>query len=133
MKISEAPYQQHSLEYSLLNKMRPEVYGFIAGIFKRLNICQALGITTSDFLDFLIDIEKGYKDNPYHSFYHAVDVAMVLYHMMVQYDMSEYITKIDLAVIMIAALCHDIGHVCLLFNLYTMTHTDLFVLLFLAW
>lgn len=76
-----------------------------------MNICQTLGITTSDFLDFLIDIEKGYNDNPYHSFYHAVDVAMVLYHMMEQYDMAEYLTKVDLAMAMIAALCHDIGHV----------------------
>ncbi|KAG2210493.1 hypothetical protein INT47_002435 [Mucor saturninus] len=109
-KVAEAPHEQHSLEYSLLNKSRGEVYGFIAGVFKRLGICQALGITISDFLDFLIDIEKGYNDNPYHSFYHAVDVAMVLNHMMVQYDMSQYITKIDLALIMIAALCHDIGH-----------------------
>lgn len=117
MKVSDQ--QEHSLEYSLLNKTRPEVYGFIAGIFKRLKICQALGITTSDFLDFLIDIEKGYNDNPYHSFYHAVDVAMVLYHMMVQYDMSEFITKIDLALIMIAALCHDIGHVNIVY--FTMT------------
>jgi HD-GYP domain-containing protein (c-di-GMP phosphodiesterase class II) len=111
LKISESPYQQ-SLEYSLLNKTRGEVYGFIAGIFKRMEVFQTLGITTSDFLDFLIDIEKGYNDNPYHSFYHAVDVTMVLYHMMEQYDMSQYLTRVDLAMTMIAALCHDIGHVC---------------------
>lgn len=113
MKVSEGP-EHYSLDYSLLNKTRPEVYGFMAGIFKRMGICQTLGITLSDFLDFLIDIEKGYNDNPYHSFYHAVDVAMVLHHMMIQYDMDKYISKIDVAVIMIAALCHDIGHVCLL-------------------
>ncbi|KAI9473806.1 MAG: hypothetical protein EXX96DRAFT_579423 [Benjaminiella poitrasii] len=110
LKISESPSYDNSLDYSLLNKPRGEVYGFIAGIFKRAGICQTLGVTTSDFLDLLIDIERGYNDNPYHSFYHAIDVVMVLYHMLEKYDMREYLDRFDLAMIMIAALCHDIGH-----------------------
>lgn len=110
LKISDNPYQ-HALDYSLHGKSRSEVYGFIAGIFKRIGICQTLGTTTSDFLDLLIDIEREYNDNPYHSFYHAVDVAMVLYHMLEKYGMSEYLNRYDLAMLMLAALFHDIGHV----------------------
>jgi hypothetical protein len=110
LKISANPYQ-HSLKYSLLTKPRGEVYGFIAGIFKRMEVYQTLGVTTSGFLEFLMDIEKGYNDNPYHSFYHAVDVTMVLYHMFEQYGTSEYIARVDIALALIAALCHDIGHV----------------------
>lgn len=110
LKISDNPYQ-HALDYSLHGKSRSEVYGFIAGIFKRIGICQTLGTTTSDFLDLLVDIEREYNDNPYHSFYHAVDVAMVLYHMLEKYGMSEYLNRYDLAMLMLAALFHDIGHV----------------------
>ncbi|KAL9554632.1 hypothetical protein PS6_003314 [Mucor atramentarius] len=109
LKISDNPYQ-HALDYSLHGKSRSEVYGFIAGIFKRIGICQTLGTTTSDFLDLLVDIEREYNDNPYHSFYHAVDVAMVLYHMLEKYGMSEYLNRYDLAMLMLAALFHDIGH-----------------------
>jgi hypothetical protein len=109
-KIAEEPFTPY-LDYSLLNKPKTEVYGFITGIFKRMGICQSLGVTTSDFLDFLIDIDQGYLGNPYHSFYHAVDVAMVLYHMVESYEISEYLTSFDLASSFIAALCHDIGHV----------------------
>jgi len=110
LKIADSPYQ-HALDYSLHGKSRSEVYGFMAGIFKRIGICQTLGTTTSDFLDLLIDIEREYNDNPYHSFYHAVDVAMVLYHMLEEYGMSEYLNRFDLAMLMLAALFHDIGHV----------------------
>ncbi|CEP15577.1 hypothetical protein [Parasitella parasitica] len=109
LKIADNPYR-HALDYSLHGKSRSEVYGFIAGIFKRIGICQTLGTTTSDFLDLLIDVEKEYNDNPYHSFYHAVDVAMVLYHMLGEYGMSEYLNRFDLAMLMLAALFHDIGH-----------------------
>lgn len=123
LKVLLNPYE-HSLEYSLLNKPRGEVYGFVAGIFKRMDVCRTLGITTSNFLDFLIDIEKGYNDNPYHSFYHAVDVTMILYHMFEQYGMSEHLTKVDIALIMIAALCHDIGHVCVVSHSETKATID---------
>lgn len=110
LKISTEPYQE-LLDYSLLNKPRGEVYGYMGGIFKRVGICQILGITTSEFLDLLIDIEKSYLDNPYHSFYHGVDTAMVLYHMIEHYNMATYLTKMDIIILMLAALCHDAGHV----------------------
>ncbi|OBZ80213.1 putative 3',5'-cyclic phosphodiesterase pde-4, partial [Choanephora cucurbitarum] len=109
LKIVKQPYR-YSLDYSLLNKQRAEVYGYIAGIFKKMGVNRTLGITTSEFLDFLIDVEKGYQDNPYHSFYHAVDVTMVLYHLLVLYDMSKYLNQFDLAMLMLAGICHDIGH-----------------------
>ena len=92
LKIAKQPYR-YSLDYSLLNRQRAEVYGYIAGIFKKMGVNRTLGITTSEFLDFLIDVEKGYQDNPYHSFYHAVDVTMVLYHLLVLYDMSKYLDQ----------------------------------------
>lgn len=110
LKIASEPYQE-LLDYSLLNKPRSEVYGYMGGIFKRIGICQILGITTSEFLDLLIDIEKSYLDNPYHSFYHGCDTAMVLYHMIEHYHMAAYLTKLDIIILMLAALCHDAGHV----------------------
>jgi hypothetical protein len=117
LKVSETSYQ-YALDYSLLNKPRGEVYGFIAGIFKRIEVYETLGITTSDFLDLLVDIERGYNDNPYHSFYHAVDVTMVLYYMLEEYDMKRYLNRLDLAMVMLAALCHDIGHVRFIYIIY---------------
>lgn len=110
LKIIEKPYD-YTLDYSLLNKPRSEVYGFICGLVQRMEVCQTLGITISEFLDFLIDVDRGYKDNPYHSFYHAVDVVMVLYHFLELYEMSEHLTRIEVTLLIIAALCHDIGHV----------------------
>ncbi|KAG0762046.1 hypothetical protein G6F57_007413 [Rhizopus arrhizus] len=109
LKIIEKPYD-YTLDYSLLNKPRSEVYGFICGLVQRMEVCQTLGITISEFLDFLIDVDRGYKDNPYHSFYHAVDVVMVLYHFLELYEMSEHLTRIEVTLLIIAALCHDIGH-----------------------
>ncbi len=36
---------------------------------------------------------------------------MVLYHFLELYEMSEHLTRIEVTLLIIAALCHDIGHV----------------------
>ncbi|KAI9282340.1 hypothetical protein BY458DRAFT_449669 [Sporodiniella umbellata] len=109
IKVSDNPYD-YTLDYSLLNKPRGEVYGFIGGLLNRMNIAQTLGVSTSNFLEFLMDVEKRYNDNPYHSFYHSVDVVMVIYHFLECYDVSNYLTRIDILILVVAAFCHDVGH-----------------------
>lgn len=131
-QVSEASYKD-LLDKSLLNKPRGEVYGFTAGIFKRIEIYQTLSITISDFIDLLVDIEKGYNDNPYHSFYHAVDVTLVLYHMLEMYDMKRYLNRYDLAMLMLAALCHDLRHVRTIFSMYHLATDLLIECSLLAW
>ncbi|KAI8992479.1 hypothetical protein BDB01DRAFT_717091 [Pilobolus umbonatus] len=109
IEVSSHRYQL-DLNYSLLNKSRVEVYGYMAGTFRRMGFFYLLDMSFLEFVDFLMDVEKGYKNNPYHSFYHAIDVTMVLHYMLEYHGMSRYLTLVDVAMLLIAALCHDIGH-----------------------
>jgi len=112
IKVADPKYIVQDLQhFTVLDKSRAELYGYILGFLERLGLCESIGVTPSEFLDFLVDVDHGYLPNAYHSFYHAVDVAIVLYHMVCQYDVASYISRIDIAALMIAGLCHDIGHV----------------------
>lgn len=112
LKIADPDVPAHSpLDYTLLDKSRSEIYGMILGSVQRLHIFNALDITPSEFLDFLIDVDLGYLPNPYHSFYHAADVSLVLYHMLLHCEVRNYLSGLDVAALFIAGLCHDIGHV----------------------
>lgn len=111
VKVADPKYEVKDLQhFSVLDKSRAELYGFILGFLERLGLCESIGVTPSEFLDFLVDVDHGYLPNAYHSFYHAVDVAIVLYHMVCEYDVATYISRIDIAALLIAGLCHDIGH-----------------------
>ncbi|KAG1149806.1 hypothetical protein G6F37_005764 [Rhizopus arrhizus] len=100
----------YTLDYSLLNKLKNEVYGYICGLIQRMHVCQILNITIFEFLDFLMDVEKGYNNNQYHSFYHAVDAVMVLCYFLECCELFRYLTSMETAILFIATICHDIGH-----------------------
>ncbi|KAI9017977.1 hypothetical protein CLU79DRAFT_762470 [Phycomyces nitens] len=111
LKVADVSHPLDGLiDLVLLDMPRAEVYGFILGLFERLDLCRAIGITSSELLDFIIDVDKGYLPNAYHSFYHAADVTVVLFAMLADFDAKQYLTSVDMATLLIAALCHDIGH-----------------------
>ncbi|CAG8433288.1 4169_t:CDS:2 [Diversispora eburnea] len=99
------------MEFKVWDWSIPELYGIVLGMMVKLNLAGTLNISKSEMLDFIIDVEKGYCDTSYHSFYHAVDVVEVLFYMLTNLDASKYLTALDSICLLIAGLCHDIGHV----------------------
>ena len=101
------------LDFKIWEYSIPEIYGIILGMFIKLDLVDCLGITEGELLDFIIDVDRGYLATFYHSFYHAADVTAVLYHMLVEMDAAQYLSKPDMVTLLLAGLCHDIGHVSL--------------------
>ncbi|KAJ1994659.1 hypothetical protein H4R33_000176 [Dimargaris cristalligena] len=88
----------------------PELYGIILAIFEHMDVMTTLNITDSQVLDFVLDVAAGYQTVPYHSFYHSVDVVVKLYYVLTTLCGERYLTSYDVAALLIAGLCHDIGH-----------------------
>ncbi|KAI9276328.1 hypothetical protein BC943DRAFT_285185 [Umbelopsis sp. AD052] len=99
-----------SLDFDVFTRSRPELYGIVLGMFARLDLHTAAGVSLSELLDFIIDVDKGYFPNPYHNFFHAVDVTGVLFFILNDVRANRYLSKIDAMALLLAALCHDIGH-----------------------
>ncbi|CAG8458655.1 6730_t:CDS:2 [Paraglomus brasilianum] len=98
------------MNFAVWDWSKPELYGIVLGMLAKLDLSGTLGIRKSEMLDFIIDVEKGYCATSYHSFYHAVDVVAVLYYMLTDLGVQKYLTNLDCVALLIAGLCHDIGH-----------------------
>lgn len=128
-----------NLDFNVWDHSMPEIYGIILGMFVKLGLVECLNITPGELLDFIIDVDRGYLATFYHSFYHAADVTAVLYHMLLDMNASQYLSKPDMAALLLAGLCHDIGHVSQLLgrtpfflNCFKSHLTSLFLLYFLC-
>ncbi|KAI8333936.1 hypothetical protein BC941DRAFT_515934 [Chlamydoabsidia padenii] len=98
-------------EWHVLELSRTDLYGHLLGMFAHLKVLDALAIDASQLLDFLVDVDSGYLFTPYHSFYHAADILMMLYYILTELDgLKQLLPMIDIAPLLIAALCHDMGH-----------------------
>ena len=93
-----------------------DLYGYLLGMLDRLGVFDTLDMTASQCLDFLIDVDNTYNNTPYHSFFHATDVVVVLYYILNDLKARRYLTNMEIATLFISAICHDAGHVkCLLY------------------
>ncbi|KAG0263121.1 hypothetical protein DFQ27_001923 [Actinomortierella ambigua] len=99
-----------SLGFNVWDHTIPEIYGILLGMFIKLGLLECLDITAGELLDFIIDVDRGYMATYYHSFYHAADVTAVLFHFLDNLSASQYLAKVDMVVLLLAGLCHDIGH-----------------------
>eukprot|EP01116_Phalansterium_solitarium_P009008 TRINITY_DN229_c1_g1_i2.p1 TRINITY_DN229_c1_g1~~TRINITY_DN229_c1_g1_i2.p1 ORF type:complete len:1015 (-),score=175.22 TRINITY_DN229_c1_g1_i2:340-3384(-) len=79
-------------------------------MFEKLDLFKLAGVPRNNLIRFLRGAAKLYKDNPYHSFTHAVDVAQVCYKMVHNTTARQYLTDLDVFCLMVAAVCHDMDH-----------------------
>lgn len=101
----------NAIELNVLDCTMTDLYGYLLGIFSKLEVFDTFKISTCQFLDFLIDVQRTYQNTPYHSFYHATDVVIVLYYIMLDLKAKKYFSDKEIATLFIAAICHDAGHV----------------------
>ncbi|KAK4514074.1 uncharacterized protein ATC70_006082 [Mucor velutinosus] len=100
----------NAIEVNVLDCTMTDLYGYLLGIFSKLDVFDTLKISTCQFLDFLIDVQRTYQNTPYHSFYHAADVVVVLYYIVLDLKAKKYFSDNEIAILFIAAICHDAGH-----------------------
>ncbi|SAL98308.1 hypothetical protein [Absidia glauca] len=97
-------------DWHVLELSRTDLYGHLLGIFSHLKVFDTLDITPSQLLDFLVDVDTAYMHTPYHSFYHAADIVMMLHYILVELDGLKHLQPIHVPPLLISALCHDMGH-----------------------
>ncbi|GFE53859.1 3,5-cyclic-nucleotide phosphodiesterase [Babesia ovis] len=71
---------------------------------------QHCDIDKSTMVNFLSRIQMLYHDVPYHNKMHGAMVAQKLLCLCSYTGLMEHLTVLDEALLMVAALCHDVGH-----------------------
>ena len=77
---------------------------------KVFNIIESLSISEEKTNNFLSTVEKNYLQNPYHNAIHASDILISALYLINSSFLSANLSDIEILVIIISHLCHDICH-----------------------
>lgn len=71
-----------------------------------------LGLHTNAVLDFLVTVERGYRDVAYHNSIHAADVTHAMHWLMSSDSLSPLVEEDPLLLFtsLLSAIVHDLGH-----------------------
>jgi len=81
----------------------------VVALFDSFDIFRGLDIPRDIFENWVAAVQLMYGSNPYHNFRHAVDICQTT-SFLLRTKRMEHLPILDRAAMLIAALCHDIGH-----------------------
>lgn len=105
-----------SMNYSVLSRTQEElIEDAVEMILETINddlfVVESASDCREAVRDFVGEVAKRYTDTPYHSFKHGVDVMQMMYFLTTRYLETSEVYYVDSPFcLLIAALCHDIGH-----------------------
>jgi len=91
-----------------LTQGQPLIYISIA-LFKKYDLIARFRIEPRKLRQFLLAVEDGYQDNPYHNSTHAADVLRTV-HYFISHHTRRYLSDWEILSSLVAAIIHDFDH-----------------------
>ncbi|XP_040580482.1 high affinity cGMP-specific 3',5'-cyclic phosphodiesterase 9A isoform X4 [Lepeophtheirus salmonis] len=79
-------------------------------MYYELGIVDELEINPIILKKFLIRVQEGYRNNPFHNFRHSFSVTQMMYVLIHTCKLNEHLSIKDLSVLITACICHDLDH-----------------------
>jgi len=79
-------------------------------VFTNCRVWHDFEVSPSVSLEFMNATLAGYKNNPYHNQYHAVDTIQTFYTMLGAIQGHKFLSRLDIFAGLVAALGHDMAH-----------------------
>jgi len=103
--------QLDTFDTDLLSMKKVDLFKFVERAFHKYDMFTDMHINEDDFRRFLTQLEAAYiSSNPYHNFYHGVDVMHMFFRMIRISNAATILSKQEIFAGLTAAVSHDVGH-----------------------
>ncbi|XP_073215813.1 high affinity cGMP-specific 3',5'-cyclic phosphodiesterase 9A isoform X2 [Lepidochelys kempii] len=87
-----------------------EMLSCLEHMYHDLGLVKGFNINPITLKRWLLCIHDNYRNNPFHNFRHCFCVTQMMYSMISLCNLQEKFPKIDILILMTAAVCHDLDH-----------------------
>ena len=100
-----------SLHYNVWSKKEEDLVVYLHNIFDDFGLLSMFKVDRAKFRNFLMRIRSLYQaKNPYHNFRHGFDVTQSVYSFLTTGEGAKYLNHLEIFGLLVASLCHDVGH-----------------------
>lgn len=103
-------YELMQWTFDVFRYSEDELLVLVKQMFVYLDLLTQFNIQSDVLQRFLVVIKQMYKPNPYHNWVHAVDVTQATFCFLIQFEGLTKLTCLDRLALLVASLCHDLGH-----------------------
>ncbi|KAF2073297.1 hypothetical protein CYY_005396 [Polysphondylium violaceum] len=99
-----------SIDFSALSKSKQELIDLGYNIFEETGLVKDLDVNKETVYSYLEAVKESYRDNPFHSFKHAITVTQMIFIIFIKAKLLNILTPIEKLSLIIASICHDLDH-----------------------
>ena len=99
-------------DFDILSLRQDELLPFSMALLSRLRIPQKFDVSANIWQAFVQKVEKYMTayDNPYHNYYHCIDVMYTTFVFIHEFAASVWIQDLDVFALLVSAIVHDLDH-----------------------
>ena len=99
-----------SFEFDVLECAPEQLAPVTTLLFDTAGVTKDFEIDGGALATFIDTVLEGYRDNPYHNAFHAVDVMQSVVMMLSVSNASQVVAALDIFAVLLASLGHDLAH-----------------------
>ena len=111
--VEDDPTRQYwSWSFDVYQLEVRELFPFLWVMLEHLELPSIFNFNPKTFWNFISMVEHymSRHKNPYHNFYHIVDVTHACFVMLVNYQAERFFNKLEIFTCLLAGMCHDLDH-----------------------
>lgn len=125
------PLDQNTLSHwswNVFQYTEEQLFTAVEYMFNYFGLLERYNVSAEKMGRFIRVIRDSYFENPYHNFYHAVDVTQTVFSLLIEADACKFLTDKDIYAVLLSALGHDLKHPAVNNNYMTAADTSLAML-----
>jgi hypothetical protein len=99
-----------SLQFDTLSFSADDLCHLVLQMFMEVEIPKIGRFEEEQMKHLILDVRGTMKDNPYHNWYHVVDVTQIVFGLIMKAEMKNRLGSIQLFALLVSAICHDLDH-----------------------
>lgn len=103
-------YELTQWAFNVFKRPEDELLALVKQMFLHLDLLVHFNIRVDVLERFIGAVRQLYKPVPYHNWIHAVDTAQAAFCFLVQFGGFTKLSRLDWLALLVASLCHDLGH-----------------------